>query len=95
MHVEGSLAKQGPAALGDLVVRAASARLTARGTVNTEHPAVSDLKVSARDVNLRELFIGGPASDLSMDVTGQGSGTSLANLDVNLSVTAPQSKHPR
>ncbi|MHB8877566.1 MAG: translocation/assembly module TamB domain-containing protein [Myxococcaceae bacterium] len=88
----GSLVREGNVAKFTLSATAGSAQLEAVGSVDIARWRIEGIEVHARHVNMAQLIEGALASDLAFDLSAKGSGTSLQNLDAELSLQVPLSQ---
>jgi translocation and assembly module TamB len=86
----GSFEQQGKVAKVALTAAAGASQVSAAASVDLARWRADGLKVSARRVNLEELVEGALPSDLSLELTGRASGTSLETLDAQVTLDVPQ-----
>ncbi|MDQ3264062.1 MAG: translocation/assembly module TamB domain-containing protein [Myxococcota bacterium] len=88
----GEVEMQGPQVKFTLDGKAASGTLRAQGAANLETMRSEGVTVTGRGLNLAELMDNAPSTQLSLDLSARGGGTSLETLDGELTLEVPPSQ---
>ncbi len=88
----GEVKREGPKVDADLTFRAGTAKVHAQAQADIERKWADSVEVRGERIDLAQLIEGGPKSDVSFELTGNGGGSSAENLVGEVRLHAPASK---